>query len=71
MTSHTDAPVPLPANHRVSESYVDWVRTQEPGTEPTTRAVLDQADRKRGRAWEKPGRFSLCLVGVAMDQPGS
>ncbi|MEV6756882.1 hypothetical protein [Streptomyces sp. NPDC051214] len=57
MTSHTDTPVPLPANHRVSETYADWARTQEPGTEPTARAVLDQADRKRGRAWEKPGRF--------------
>ncbi|MEV8321232.1 hypothetical protein AB0Q95_44505 [Streptomyces sp. NPDC059900] len=57
MTSRTDAPVPLPANHRISETYADWARTRDPGAEPAARAVLDQADRLRGRAWEKPGRF--------------
>ncbi|MET8687092.1 hypothetical protein ABZV77_23040 [Streptomyces sp. NPDC004732] len=57
MTSRTDAPVPLPANHRISETYADWARTRAPGAEATARAVLDEADRKRGRAWEKPGRF--------------
>lgn len=57
MTSRTDTPVPLPANHRISETYADWARTRDPGAEPTARAVLDEAGRKRGRAWEKPGRF--------------
>ncbi|MEU6676487.1 hypothetical protein [Streptomyces sp. NPDC046925] len=57
MTSPTDAPVPLPANHHISETYADWARTRDPGAEPTARAVLDEADHKRGRAWEKPGRF--------------
>lgn len=58
MTSRTGTAVPLPANHRVSETYVDWARALAPGAEPTARAVLDEAGRKRREcAWEKPGRF--------------
>ncbi|MFG2999657.1 hypothetical protein [Streptomyces sp. NPDC048340] len=57
MTSSTGAPVPLPTNHRISETYADWARTQDPGAAATAQAVLGEADRKRGRSWEKPGRF--------------
>ncbi|WP_406252627.1 hypothetical protein OH786_15965 [Streptomyces atratus] len=57
MTSSTGTPVPLPANHRISETYVDWARARVPGAEAGARDVLEQADRGRHRAWEKPGRF--------------
>ncbi|WP_282704198.1 hypothetical protein [Streptomyces sp. CC219B] len=59
MTSSTGTPVPvpLPANHRVSETYADWARTQGPGVETDARATLERAGSSRHRAWEKPGRF--------------
>ncbi|MEE1768003.1 hypothetical protein PUR34_07340 [Streptomyces sp. JV185] len=57
MTSSTGTPVPFPANHRISETYVDWARARVPGAEAGARDVLEQADRGRHGAWEKPGRF--------------
>ncbi|MFI5774893.1 hypothetical protein ACIA74_41905 [Streptomyces sp. NPDC051658] len=57
MTSSTGTPVPLPANHHISETYVDWARARVPGAEAGAHDVLAQADRGRHRAWEKPGRF--------------
>ncbi|MEV0123285.1 hypothetical protein AB0I16_17440 [Streptomyces sp. NPDC050703] len=57
MTSRTGTSVPLPANHRVSETYVDWARAQAADAGSTARAVLDEAGRKRNRVHEKPGRF--------------
>ncbi|WP_187438684.1 hypothetical protein [Streptomyces sp. sk2.1] len=57
MTSSTGSSVPLPANHRVSETYVDWARVHAPGAEGDARDVLAEADRDRYRAGEKPGRF--------------
>ncbi|WP_051807783.1 hypothetical protein [Streptomyces sp. NRRL F-2664] len=57
MTSSTGAPVPLPANHRISETYADWARTQGPGVEAAARDTLERAGSSRHRAWEKPGRF--------------
>ncbi|MBD0844673.1 hypothetical protein [Streptomyces sp. TRM68416] len=59
MTSSTGTPVPVPllANHRVSETYADWARTQGPGVETDARATLERAGSSRHRAWEKPGRF--------------
>ncbi|WP_203186363.1 hypothetical protein [Streptomyces pratensis] len=57
MTSSTGTPVPLPANHRISETYVDWARTQGPGVEADARVTLERADSTRHRSWEKPGRF--------------
>ncbi|WP_326766836.1 hypothetical protein OG978_21885 [Streptomyces sp. NBC_01591] len=57
MTSSTGTPVPLPANHRISETYADWARARVPGAEAGARDVLEQADRGRYRSWEKPGRF--------------
>ncbi|WP_433543756.1 hypothetical protein ACQPZG_00605 (plasmid) [Streptomyces sp. CA-294286] len=57
MTSNTGTPVPLPANHRGSETYADWARTQGPGVESDARDTLERAASGRHRAWEKPGRF--------------
>ncbi|MFD0295887.1 hypothetical protein [Streptomyces sp. NPDC127118] len=57
MTSSTGTPVPLPANHRISETYVDWARARVPGAEADARDALERAGRGRYRAWEKPGRF--------------
>ncbi|MFD5098113.1 hypothetical protein [Streptomyces albidochromogenes] len=57
MTSNTGTPVPLPANHRISETYADWARTQGPGVETDARDMLERAGSSRHRAWEKPGRF--------------
>ncbi|MGW2178185.1 hypothetical protein ACWCXX_08890 [Streptomyces sp. NPDC001732] len=57
MTSSTGSSVPLPANHRVSETYVDWARVHAPEAEAEARDVLEKADRGRRGAWEKPGRF--------------
>lgn len=69
MTSRTDTVVPLPANHRISETYADWARTRDPAAEAAALAVLDEADRKRGRAWEKPGRFVDDMEGLARGLP--
>ncbi|MFG2648976.1 hypothetical protein [Streptomyces sp. NPDC048436] len=69
MTSCTGTPVPLPANHRISETYAEWARTRDPGAEPAARAVLDDADSKRGRAWEKPGRFVDDMESLARGLP--
>jgi hypothetical protein len=55
MTSNTGTPVPLPANHRISETYADWARTQGPGVETDARDMLERAGSSRHRAWEKPG----------------
>ncbi|MGH4036062.1 hypothetical protein ACQB60_45015, partial [Actinomycetota bacterium Odt1-20B] len=71
MTSRTDTPVPTPANHRISETYADWARTRDPGAEATARGVLDEADRKRGRAWEKPGRFVDDMERLARGLPAA
>ncbi|UNZ21315.1 hypothetical protein [Streptomyces sp. 891-h] len=71
MTSRTEAPVPLPADHRVSETYADWARTRGPGAESTARAVLDEVVRKRGRAWEKPGRFVDEMESLARGLPAA
>ncbi|MCX5161732.1 hypothetical protein OOK39_21080 [Streptomyces sp. NBC_00264] len=57
MTSSTGTPVPLPANHRISETYVDWARARVSGAEADARDALERAGRGRYRAWEKPGRF--------------
>ncbi|MFF8264160.1 hypothetical protein [Streptomyces virginiae] len=57
MTSNTGTPVPLPANHRISETYADWARSQGPGIETDARDTLERAGSSRHRAWEKPGRF--------------
>lgn len=57
MTSSIGSPVPLPANHRISETYVDWARALGPGVEGGTRDILERAGSSRHRAWEKPGRF--------------
>ncbi|MFF0739091.1 hypothetical protein ACFYVL_01715 [Streptomyces sp. NPDC004111] len=57
MTSSIASPVPLPANHRVSETYVDWARAQGPEAESAARDTLERAGSGRHRAWEKPGRF--------------
>lgn len=57
MTSSTGTPVPLPANHRISETYADWARARVPGVEAGARDVLERAGSGRHRAWEKPGRF--------------
>lgn len=57
MTSGTGTPVPLPANHRISETYADWARARVPGAEADARDALERAGRGRYRAWEKPGRF--------------
>lgn len=57
MTSSTGTPVPLPANHRISETYADWARTQGPGVEADARDTLERAGSSRHRSWEKPGRF--------------
>lgn len=57
MTSSTGTPVPLPADHRVSETYADWARTQGPGVEGDARDMLERAGSGRHRSWEKPGRF--------------
>ncbi|MGW2107581.1 hypothetical protein [Streptomyces sp. NPDC001948] len=57
MTSSIGTPVPLPANHRISETYADWARARVPGAEAGARDVLERAGRGRYRAWEKPGRF--------------
>ncbi|MFJ8076247.1 hypothetical protein ACIQ7Q_20415 [Streptomyces sp. NPDC096176] len=71
MTSSTGTPVPLPANHRISETYADWARIRAPHAEPGARAVLEEADRHRGRAWEKPGRFVDGMERVARDLPAA
>ncbi|MFJ7779794.1 hypothetical protein [Streptomyces yangpuensis] len=57
MTSDTGTPVPLPANHRISETYADWARTQGPGVETDARDTLERAGSSRHRSREKPGRF--------------
>ncbi len=71
MTSSTNTPVPLPANHRVSQTYADWARTQDPGSEHTAVEVLDKAERKRGRILEKPGRFVDDMEGLARGLPAA
>ncbi|MFH8484013.1 hypothetical protein [Streptomyces longisporoflavus] len=72
MTSRTSSTsVPLPANHRVSEVYADWVRALEPGAESAARAVLGEAGRKRGRALEKPGRFVDDMERLARELPAA
>ncbi|MFF0449626.1 hypothetical protein ACFYT4_24975 [Streptomyces sp. NPDC004609] len=69
MTSSTGTPVPLPANHRISEVYADWARTQTPEAGSTARAVLDDADRRRRRAWDKPGAFVDGMERLARSLP--
>ncbi|WP_193474881.1 hypothetical protein [Streptomyces griseomycini] len=71
MTSSTGTPVPIPADHRVSETYVDWARTQGPGAEADARALLARAGRGRSGAWEKPGRFMDDVERMARDLPGA
>ncbi|MET9656848.1 hypothetical protein [Streptomyces sp. NPDC006510] len=71
MTSSTGTPVPLPANHRISETYADWARAQAPGAEADARDVLERAGRGRHRAWEKPGRFVDEAVRLARGLPAA
>ncbi|MFI1189904.1 hypothetical protein [Streptomyces californicus] len=57
MTCGAATPVPLPAHHRVSETYADWARTQGPGIEGEARDTLRRAGSGRHRSRDKPGRF--------------
>ncbi|MGW0139428.1 hypothetical protein [Streptomyces calvus] len=71
MTSSTATPVPFPADHRVSETYVDWARTQGPGVEAEARALLERVGRRKATAWGKPGRFVDEAERMARDLPGA
>ncbi|MGW4232651.1 hypothetical protein ACWEF9_25755 [Streptomyces sp. NPDC004980] len=71
MTSSTGTPVPLPPNHRVSETYADWARAQGPAVEAAARETLKRADSTRFRSWEKPGRFVDDAERLSRDLPAA
>ncbi|CAL9502306.1 hypothetical protein SUDANB176_03468 [Streptomyces sp. enrichment culture] len=71
MTGSTGTPVPVPANHRVSETYADWARTQGPGVEADARALLERVGRNKATAWGKPGRFVDEAERMARSLPGA
>ncbi|MGW1844803.1 hypothetical protein [Streptomyces sp. NPDC001966] len=71
MTSSIGTPVPLTANHRISETYADWARARVPGAEAGARDVLERAGRGRYRAWEKPGRFMDEIERLARGLPAA
>ncbi|MEV5283171.1 hypothetical protein [Streptomyces sp. NPDC052811] len=71
MTSNTGTVVPLPTNHRISQTYADWARTQGPGVETDARNTLERAGSGRYRSREKPGRFVDEAERLARDLPAA